>query len=524
MECECVICNDGHAINLTCNHNVCPNCIVKIYSGFERTNCPVCQKIIDMDPILRLTPCAKCKCLDAYYCKSCRNFLCNHCWSEIHSFKPLDKHVRSEFSIDIVVRRQLFDQIEGTNNHLKKVEDDLANLNGEGLKGASVKEQTLKEIHKTFEGYYRQLCEQQEMIEHYINDCSNSKKEQILTAKVTLKAHSELCRSLFYEYDAVIPEMPTYTSHLEYDLEMHKITLPQIISLPQSPSLSEGDHMIIDPNGIQRWFNKDKLHRSNDLPAVIHPSGRKEWYLYGRLHRDNDQPAVIENCGRMEWYNNGLMHRDHDLPALIQASGGKHWFQDGKYHRIGAPAYIGAEGEEQWYQYGVLHRDDGPALITKEYQRYYSHGKRHRDHDEPACILKDRQMWFQNDRLHRDHDRPAIIYNNGKQEYYINGQLHRANDQPAITYPNGNQEYYIDGKLHRDLDLPAIIRPNHTKKWYQNGVLHRDNDQPAIISDKKQCWYKNGLLHREHGQPSIIHKDDRQEFYLNGKKYQLSSI
>ena len=48
--------------------------------------------------------------------------------------------------------------------------------------------------------------------------------------------------------------------------------------------------MVIDPDGIKRWFLNGKLHRE-DGPAVEHPDGTKFWYL-------NDEKVTWEQVFR----------------------------------------------------------------------------------------------------------------------------------------------------------------------------------------------------------------------------------
>lgn len=514
MDLACILCDNPHVVNLGCKHNMCLQCILKLYDGIESTPCPFCKQVIDMTPILKLTLCARCKSLQNNYCSKCSNFLCDTCWSLIHSFPPANTHVKSVFNINIDERKHLFDQVYITNKSLKQIDRDLGNLEREYLKETSVKHSTLYKIHKIYDNYRKQLHKQQKDIEDYINEQTVLKKEQLLHDKVELKTYNELCCTKILNYDnqVSVPEIPAYVNRLDYNLVINSIVLPEIVSIPKDVS------MVCDIDGVERWFSNDKLHRDGDLPAVIYPNGRKEWYENGRLHRDNDQPAWIESDGRMAWYNYGLLHRDNDQPALIQGSGSRHWYQDGLLHRVNGPAYICPSDGERWCLYGRYHRDiDEPAYIDKDKKMWYKNGKLHRETGPAIIYANGDQQWYIQGQAHRI-DGPAKIYANGKEEWYFNGKLHRI-DGPAIIMVNKREEYYINGVLHRDHDLPAVIRRHNTLKWYQNGRLHRNNDQPAVISDKKQMWYVNGLLHRDNDLPAIIHKDGRKEFYIKGHKY-----
>ena len=56
----------------------------------------------------------------------------------------------------------------------------------------------------------------------------------------------------------------------------------------------------ISPDGSQRWYLNDKLHRE-DGPAIICPDGTQRWYLNGKCHRE-DGPAIIYSDGTQVWY------------------------------------------------------------------------------------------------------------------------------------------------------------------------------------------------------------------------------
>ena len=324
---ECIVCNSHQVGPLACSHYVCFSCIINMYTGFESTKCPVCPKMIDMNCILDMTPCARCKNNKSHYCDQCQNFLCDDCWGLIHSFKPADTHEKKTFTVNRELRHSLLDNIEKLQNDIKHIEDDLSNLNNDGLKVVSVKHQTLQRIIKVYDEYHSQLVAQQRMIENYIEEQTASKLTSLLKEKLKFRSQHEICKSKLYEHtdsELTVEPSSSYESHLEYDLIVNPVKLPEIIVIPQEAT------MITDNAGIQKWLVNGQLHRDGDLPAVIHPSGRKEYYQNGRLHRDNDQPAITETDGRMEWYVFGLHHRDNDAPAVIQANGCRQWFQNGK--------------------------------------------------------------------------------------------------------------------------------------------------------------------------------------------------
>lgn len=70
------------------------------------------------------------------------------------------------------------------------------------------------------------------------------------------------------------------------------------------------------PSGDTYWYKNGKLHRDGG-PAVELKNGTKKWYQYDKLHRSDDMPAVENVDGTKIWYRYGQIHRDGDKPAII---------------------------------------------------------------------------------------------------------------------------------------------------------------------------------------------------------------
>lgn len=85
----------------------------------------------------------------------------------------------------------------------------------------------------------------------------------------------------------------------------------------------------VEYHGNKEWYNNEKRHRDNDLPAREYADGSKEWYVDGKRHRDNDLPAIELPNGTKEWYVDGKRHRDNDKPAILYADGTKVWYTKG---------------------------------------------------------------------------------------------------------------------------------------------------------------------------------------------------
>ena len=129
---SCIICDKPHAVVLQCSHAMCVECILNVFDGYESTLCPVCRQCINMDAIIQVNPCARCKKCQSEYCQSCGNFLCDECWNVIHSFKPLNSHSKHFYSVDPNLRKNVLSKLESDLDDLKQIEMDLGNLNNDG--------------------------------------------------------------------------------------------------------------------------------------------------------------------------------------------------------------------------------------------------------------------------------------------------------------------------------------------------------------------------------------------------------
>ena len=58
-------------------------------------------------------------------------------------------------------------------------------------------------------------------------------------------------------------------------------------------------------NADKYWYRNNKLHRSDNLPAIEMANGTKEYYLDNKLHRGYDLPAIERADGTKEWWFNG---------------------------------------------------------------------------------------------------------------------------------------------------------------------------------------------------------------------------
>lgn len=101
---------------------------------------------------------------------------------------------------------------------------------------------------------------------------------------------------------------------------------------------------------------------------------------------------VIDPDGVQRWYENGVLHR-LDGPAIINPYGVEIYYQNGVLHRLGGPAYTDRDGYREYWENDQYHRLDGPAIIFPNgEQRYYVNGEIPVTiHD---LIITDREMIF----------------------------------------------------------------------------------------------------------------------------------
>jgi hypothetical protein len=107
----------------------------------------------------------------------------------------------------------------------------------------------------------------------------------------------------------------------------------------------EGKNKIYDVVSGKYFFEKNKLHRDDDLPAKITANGDQFWYQRGVLHREGDLPAVMFANGKQMWFQEGEIHRDHDLPAEVMPNGTQCWYKRGKLQErmINLPWFVHRE-------------------------------------------------------------------------------------------------------------------------------------------------------------------------------------
>jgi hypothetical protein len=349
----CIVCESNKIITLSCTHEICLACVIKIYKG-QNTPCPGCRQPINLP--LDLTPCARCQIITADYCASCDAYLCSECWPQIHCFKPLVYHKKEKFNLDITGRQLIVDKITKLNEDLDKLEANEGALKGNDKSG-SVKDKVLSELKDKFDQCHKQLVEQYLKMEQYINDETEKKLFDLYHKKAQLSGASELCKLRLFEHS--VEELAidnighiTYKSNLEYNIKYNEVVLPQIVSV------SESDEYVLEKDGRRVIYNEFGQTHHETLPAVIYPDGSKEWRKNGKMHRDGDLPAYVNKDGTMGWYRDGVLHREDDQPAFVKADGGRMWYVDGRLHRnVDRPSIVYPDGRCEWHKYGILQKE-----------------------------------------------------------------------------------------------------------------------------------------------------------------------
>jgi hypothetical protein len=101
----------------------------------------------------------------------------------------------------------------------------------------------------------------------------------------------------------------------------------------------------------------ETIHIVELLQGRFESGGHVFYFDKGRLHRDEDLPAMELAGGSKIFCQNGVRHRDYNLPAEVWADGTRCYFQHGVYHRGGIlPAVEFANGEKIFYKKGELIR------------------------------------------------------------------------------------------------------------------------------------------------------------------------
>jgi hypothetical protein len=112
----------------------------------------------------------------------------------------------------------------------------------------------------------------------------------------------------------------------------------------------------------------ETIHIVELLQGRFESSGNVYYFDKGRLHRDEDLPAMELVCGSQIYCQNGVRHRDGDLPAEIWSTGGRSYFQHGVFHRDGnLPAVVLPNGKKYYYNKGVLTRYTSQYGCTYNY-------------------------------------------------------------------------------------------------------------------------------------------------------------
>lgn len=100
-----------------------------------------------------------------------------------------------------------------------------------------------------------------------------------------------------------------------------------ICSLHKTYELACGDHRlkrvaddIIRTDTMWNTYGNGLLHSFDGKPSVSTPFGFYQTHYFGITHSFNDSLAYTNSRGVSAWYQNDKLHRDNDLPAVTSNS------------------------------------------------------------------------------------------------------------------------------------------------------------------------------------------------------------
>jgi hypothetical protein len=260
------------------------------------------------------------------------------------------------------------------------------------------------------------------------------------------------------------------------------------------------------------WYEDDKLHRRDDLPAIELSNGTKEWYIQGIRTRDAG-PALIKFFANdisgsplfdQFWYKNDRFNRGGSLPAVMTYDGNQQVKLTGSYVRNGntitltflkshnifpgtlvnisnltdemvtklytvvsvptsltltvsetspgtstGTVLVNAPGCKEWWIEGIRTRVGGPAIIKSNQSRVEEMFVELDFNEDGFIRLEDLKKAY---RSYSDVQNTAII-----------------------SYLDGNG----DGKVSLD-EFLEVVQPPDSEYWYFQGELNREDDEPAV--------------------------------------------
>ena len=74
----------------------------------------------------------------------------------------------------------------------------------------------------------------------------------------------------------------------------------------------------VDRHGTRRYYNGAGVLHRNGGPAIEYFDGSKRWYQNNRLHRTDGPAAVVDSNGHVEWYINGVEMSEADFNQRVK--------------------------------------------------------------------------------------------------------------------------------------------------------------------------------------------------------------
>ena len=207
---------------------------------------------------------------------------------------------------------------------------------------------------------------------------------------------------------------------------------------------------------IQNYWhdNVNKLHRSNDLPAIDIQNYFKKWVKHGKDHRNNNLPYYIN------LKDNNYIWIQRKPPLASEYMNGVYFI----YNKNNSHMVVGIH-EYMWYenQFKLFRKNNLPSVMV---------------YNDKKMILEIK--WYTPNGLKTIYEvginNNTILYQNN----YISITENEFSKRNFTVNSNGEMMWLKNNKLHREGDLPAYISKDKIY-WCKNGKYHRDNYKPAVI-------------------------------------------
>lgn len=241
----CEVCGVQTCHYLSCEHIQCMPCLLNISNGSEVV-CKTCQKVSSIESLLMiLYKCSRCGVLgdNIHLCGTCDNYLCTTCWELIHSFYPLNQHIKAtknpQHKINVLDKFKL---ARTTQEQVVKTMSELIDSE------TSVQQQHINRIKERFNQLHQQLYEQETQITAYIHNLSDIKFHQCDEINKELISFTQKCNEILFDKFAVLETpIPSFSEDLDFNMTIDEdYVIPEIVSI----TIAHPEPILITQSGI----------------------------------------------------------------------------------------------------------------------------------------------------------------------------------------------------------------------------------------------------------------------------------